>query len=237
MLLSVAIHMLVSESLCSSYCDYVEKLLEYFVKDFAGIYGAEQLVYSLTHIVQDVHQYGPLDNISCFPYENMLGKLKRMVRRPQNPIAQLIHRISENERSLEKLCDISSNTKICHGKSHFTGPVPLQHSNCQQYKQYDGNKLLISCREGDNCFYVNNRVVIVKNILLSPAGEIFAVFQELLSVSAFFEYPLDSECLGIRLCRKSSNELKIGQLCEFIKKLVLLPCKQHFVAVPFLHHK
>ena len=67
LLLSVAIRMLVSESLCSSYCDYVEKLLEYFVKDFAGIYGADNLVYNvhnLTHIVQDVRRYGPLDNIS-----------------------------------------------------------------------------------------------------------------------------------------------------------------------------
>ncbi len=60
MVLLVALHMLVSESLCSSYCDNVEKLLEYFVKDFAGIYGADKFI-------QDVHQYGPLDDISCFP--------------------------------------------------------------------------------------------------------------------------------------------------------------------------
>lgn len=129
MLLSVAIRMLVSESLCSSYCDYVEKTLEYFVKDFAGMYGADELVYnvhSLTHIVQDVRQYGPLDNISCFPYENMLGELKRMVRRPHNPVAQLIRRISENERSNESLCDISASTKSYHGKPHYTGPVHLQ---------------------------------------------------------------------------------------------------------------
>ena len=240
LLLSVAIRMLVSESLCSSYCDYVEKLLEYFVKDFAGIYGADNLVYnvhSLTHIVQDARQYGPLDNISCFPYENMLGELKRMVRRPQNPVAQLIRRISENERSQESLCDMSSNTRIYHGKPHFTGPVPLQHSNCQQYKQYHGDKVFIACREGDNCFDVNNRIVIVKNILLSPTGETFVVFQEFITVSAFFEYPLNSECLGIKVCRKLSDELKVGQLCEFVKKVVLLPCKQCFVAVPFLHHK
>lgn len=38
MLLSVAIRMVLSDSLCSSYCDYVEMLIEYFVKDFAGIY-------------------------------------------------------------------------------------------------------------------------------------------------------------------------------------------------------
>ena len=122
-----------------------------------------------------------------------------MVRRPQNPVAQLIRRISENERSHESLCDIISNTKIYHGKPHFTGPVPLQHSNCQQYKQYRGDKVFIACSKGDNCFDVNNRVVIVKNILLSQAGGTFVIFQEFLRVSAFFEYPLNSECLGIRV--------------------------------------
>lgn len=77
--------------------------------------------------------------------------------------------------------------------------------------------------------------MIVKNILLSPAGETFVVFQEFLDVSAFFEYPLNSECHGIRVCRKLSDEMKVRQLCEFVKKLVLLPCKKHFVAVPLLH--
>lgn len=125
-----------------------------------------------------------------------------MERRPQNPVAQLIWRLSENERSQESLCDISANTKIYHGKPHSTCPVPLQHSNCQQYKEYHGDKVFIACREGDNYFDVNNRVVIVKNILLSPAGETFVVFQEFLSVSAFFDYPLNSECLGIRGRRK-----------------------------------
>lgn len=192
LLLSVAIRMLVSESLCSSYCDYVEKLLEYFVQDFASIYGTDVLVYSvhsLTHIVQDVRRYGPLDNISCFPYENMLYESKRMVRRPQNPVAQLIRRISENERSNESLLNISSNRKIHHDKPHLTGPTPLEYNKCQQYKQYRDDKVFIACSEGDNCFDVNNRVVIVKNVLLSPSGETFIVFQQFLKTNAFFNYP------------------------------------------------
>lgn len=240
MLLSVAIRMLVSESLCSSYCDYVEKLLQYFVKDFASIYGTEVLVYnvhSLTHIVQDVRRYGALDNISCFPYENMLYELKQMVRRPQNPVAQLIRRISENERSNENLVDIQSKRTTCHGKPHLTGPTPLQYSKCQQYKQYHGDKVFISCSEGDNCFEVQSKVVIVKNILLSSAGETFIVFQEFLKYNSYFNYPLKSECLGIRVCSRLSDRLKVGNLCEFVKKLVLLPCKQHFVTMPILHHK
>ena len=39
--------------------------------------------------------YGPLDRFSCFPFETYLGKLKRLIRSSNKPLAQLVRRISE----------------------------------------------------------------------------------------------------------------------------------------------
>jgi len=36
----------------------------------------------LLHLLQDVRNYGALDNVSAFPFESFLGKLKKKVRRP-----------------------------------------------------------------------------------------------------------------------------------------------------------
>lgn len=80
MLLSVAMRILLSPDLCFEFCEYADQLLKLFVENFAKIYGPEFIVYnvhSLIHLAHDARKYGPLDQISCFPFETFLGKLKR----------------------------------------------------------------------------------------------------------------------------------------------------------------
>ena len=89
------VSILLSPSMCASSenCQYVEKLLKVFVTDFSKFYGKSSIVYnvhSLVHLPQDARKYGALDNVSSFPYETFLGKLQKMVRRPQNPVAQVV---------------------------------------------------------------------------------------------------------------------------------------------------
>ena len=40
-----------------------------------------------------------LDRVSVFPFENFLGKMKKMVRRPQNPISQVVRRLYEKDHA------------------------------------------------------------------------------------------------------------------------------------------
>ncbi|KAG1664804.1 hypothetical protein GQR58_019670 [Nymphon striatum] len=85
------------------------------------IYGAENVVYNvhnLMHLPDDVRRFGALDNISAFVFENYLGKLKKMVRKPQFVIQQLVNRISEK--------DLTEKINICHEtlrREHNHGPV------------------------------------------------------------------------------------------------------------------
>ncbi len=91
MTLSVAMICLLRPDFATNqqYCDYAERLLLNFVKDFATLYGNNQLVYNIhstIHLAQDVRKFGSLDRISSFPFKKFLGQMKKMVRRPQNPI-------------------------------------------------------------------------------------------------------------------------------------------------------
>ena len=91
LLLSISIRLLLSHSSHSFNDDYIRKLLA-FVKNFSTIYGQCVLFYNvhnLLHIVNDYALFGPLDHVSCFPFENFLGKLKKMLRKPSNPVAQI----------------------------------------------------------------------------------------------------------------------------------------------------
>ena len=118
------------------YCDYAEKLIVNFVADFATLYGANQLVYnvhSTIHLVQDCRTFGPLDKISAFPFENFLGNMKRMVQRPQNPIAQIVRRCTE-KNCVENTYSVNTVAEQeIFSREHFSGPVHKAF-HCQSYR-------------------------------------------------------------------------------------------------------
>lgn len=98
LLLFVGIHILLNERLSSEYNQYAHDLLETFVKHFYQIYGNDMAVYNvhgLVHLAGEARRFGSLDNISAFPFENFLSKLKKMVRKPKFALAQVIRRLSE----------------------------------------------------------------------------------------------------------------------------------------------
>ena len=84
---------LLSPNLLSKNIAHAEQLLKYFVVTFSKLYGKNQLVdniHSLMHLPSDAKCYGVLDNLSAFRYESYLGRLKKLVRKPQNPTGQVV---------------------------------------------------------------------------------------------------------------------------------------------------
>lgn len=75
-------------------------------------------MHSLVQLAQDVKLHGCLDNITAFPYENHLQKLKKLVRKPERPLVQILRRLSE--QTTQKIVDQMSNTLK---KPHFVGPI------------------------------------------------------------------------------------------------------------------
>ncbi|XP_076621593.1 uncharacterized protein LOC143341998 [Colletes latitarsis] len=76
------------------------EMLIQFVNDSSILYGREYSIYNvhnLVHITDDVQNLKySLEELSCFPFENYLGKLISMLRRWNKPLAQVIRRLSEN---------------------------------------------------------------------------------------------------------------------------------------------
>ena len=54
-------------------------------------------VHSLINFADDVKRFGPLDRYSAFPFENKLGILKRMLRKYDLPMQQIVKRIHESQ--------------------------------------------------------------------------------------------------------------------------------------------
>lgn len=65
------------------------RLFDFFVTKFAELYGCSSISYNihtLKHIVDDTEEFGVLDNFSCFPYENKLQEIKRLLRGNYSPL-------------------------------------------------------------------------------------------------------------------------------------------------------
>ena len=162
MLYFVAIFCLASPNLCQLYADYAKDLLVSFVSNAATIYGEDFLVFnvhSLIHLVEDVKSFGCLDNFSAFPFENFLGSLKKMIRKPELPLQQIINRYEETSRSSQDIfqneCDTSKNLEI--KKTSYNGPLPYGFisENVVHFKKFHhSNGFLLTIHDGDNCVKV-----------------------------------------------------------------------------------
>lgn len=238
LVLSTAMRILLSP-LCREYYGYAQKLLRCFVTNFAKIYGTTFLVnntHSLLHLADDAKRYGPLDSVSCFPFENYLGQLKKLVRKPQKPVQQIVRRVYERQLFAHMPEELSvKDVKLT--QPHESGPMlaefPIQ--QYAQYKMYKHKDTIISNFPGTNCYELEGRVVIVRNIVHSSAVT-HVVYELFETGTCFFNYPINSTSLGVCLLSKLSGQLSSAPVANFTKPLFLLPLQNMFVALPQLHN-
>ena len=94
----MGIKILSVKALATNYCNYANDLLVNFVRECTLLYGKECMVYNvhnLIHLDTVVKTLGTLDEFSCFPYENVLGIIKKLVGQPQLTLQQVLNRIQE----------------------------------------------------------------------------------------------------------------------------------------------
>ena len=237
LLLSTAIFCCLSPNFCYKYCDYAKKLLVSFVEYAEKVYGADFLVYnvhSLVHITDDVQNFGPLDGISCFPFENYLRQIKKSVRSSFLPFQQVIGRLNEMHQ-LKKPKVRSPTAPLCIGE-HFNGPITHDHSHCQQFQTVVTKNYKLAVSPKDSCVVTENRQVgIVKNILLH-GQDIFLVLKLYSEVQSLYTYPFTSshiDVLSVKTLRNSITVVPLGLICC---KCVRLPLdKSSFAVMPLLH--
>lgn len=86
-----------------SWNELARSLLTQFVQEVQVIYGLEFMVYnvhSLIHIADDAMNFGNLSNVSAFPFESFMQKIKRMLHAKNYQLTQVAKRLSEMESIL-----------------------------------------------------------------------------------------------------------------------------------------
>jgi len=238
MLLSVGMFLLLNKNFAckAEYVDYAEELLQLFVKHFADLYGTNMLVYNvhnIIHLADDARKYGALDSVSAFCFENFLGKMIRLVRKPNRPLQQVIRRLWE-QRQYRNTCERTS-VRSGPAAEHCSVNIPVGIGHCRQYKQLYVSGVLLSVQNGDNCITVGTDIVLIKNIIVKDS-EIMLVYMKFFHVMDFFDYPVKSSHIGIHYVSDLSSELSVFRnFSEFYIKNVMLPYNNGFVVIPLIH--
>ena len=170
LLLFVAIRILISPTMSSELRNYSSDLLITFVQHFSQLYGAQYVSYNihaLIHLPSDVQRHGCLDEISSFPFENYLGKIKRWLRKPNHPISQVIRRLSEQSEAGLPVPPNLSTKPPCFPvlkKEHHNGPCMGMDENCKQYSEAQYPNYCINIKkQRDSCVKIGDDVALVKN--------------------------------------------------------------------------
>lgn len=206
--------------------------LRVFVNHFSDIFGKDMVVYNvhcLVHLSEDAKVYGSLDNISSFPFENFLAKLKRIVRKPTFPLSQIIRRLSERTN-----INVVSPSFPVLKKEHQRGPFTDELTGLQ-YTNVKTLKFQLKLNVTDSCVRLSGSISIVKNIVQDDNDqEVYIVYKSLKKkIENFFTSPLDSSLLGILLVSELENEFRSAKLSSVETKCVLLPFKNKYLAIPF----
>jgi len=156
MLLSVGIRILACPKLAERFCDYANELQVLFVSKAEKNYCKDIYVYNvhcLIHLANDVKRLGPVDDFSSIPYENKLGQLKKMIRKPQFPIQQIVYRLAEKQHLRSATRNHRSSVAVVKTE-HSSGPVLAAYRSYRQYKCLETNNYKISLSTGNNCILI-----------------------------------------------------------------------------------
>uniref|UniRef100_A0A1Y1KZS3 Transposase domain-containing protein n=1 Tax=Photinus pyralis TaxID=7054 RepID=A0A1Y1KZS3_PHOPY len=225
-----AIRILVSQNYSSSMLQYASVLLKYFVSNFGSLYGDHNISYNvhgLLHLADDVEKFGPLDKFSAFKFENKLQELKKLLRKHDKPLQQLVRRIYERN-----LCDGCSfeeinapqtgillhKSKIHHGFTIY--PIGL---TAPSYNYITINGFKVSIKRPDNCVILETKdVCVVDFIATNENGELFFYGRKFRVLDNFYTKPEPSGRLGIYLA-KSMSQASLYAVKDIKSKAMMIP--------------
>lgn len=227
---------------------FIEKLLNYYVNKFGEIYGKEFMshnIHALLHLIDDYKQFGPLDNCSCFPYENFMQLLKKMVRSNAKPLQQVVKRYEELNVFGRLTINNSKNSEFFKN-IHSAGPLG-EGCSSPQYTIFSKNNFTIKIKSLSDCYvgyYDATKVQIMKvlNICYHPESNsnVFVV-QIFNTVKPFYVTPINSLKLGIASVSNLSNTFLVCDVNKIgLKKYMLLntndgKTSSNKIAFPILH--
>lgn len=208
--------------------EFARECLVYYSAQFGALYGRHHMVYnvhSLSHLADDRLYFKlPLDAISCFPSENFLGGLKRLLRGTRSPLCQIFKRLKEREQV--------GNLGIYQRKSNFKSKSVVERLNPNVRK--DSYCMLLSKNQSTPVIVIrvtSKTETSLKGIPLVISRDDDDEYTE------FYSAPIKASCFNIIIAEGEQLRSQIFEINMFrVLKCMALPIENgtNVLIIPLL---
>jgi len=220
LLLHVACRLLCSSKTAIKCNEHAKLFLHHFVVVGRQLYSEESQIlntYSLVHFADDaVNMQCSLDEITAFPLENILGKIKTLIRSSNRPLSQLCRRIHERFFIFEKKVTLPLSVEIFTKKEKQNKSSIFIEKIC--YKN-----AIITTKSLNNTVLLSNKKILQINTILTQLDERETQISGFILkiVKAVFEYPYSSSLKTWKL-KKRSDLIVMQPLSNVLQKITFL---------------
>lgn len=240
MLLHVACRILCSEELAVIHNTMAKNFLKKFVLAMPYLYGPQSQVmnvHNLLHVADDVLNFNcSLSRISCFPFENTLGEIKRVLRTANKPLAQVCRRLHEQNMTIDK------NIRIIENKILKS----IVHNNKICIQKVKWNRFIITTKRQNNMVLLNNGIIMEISSMYSDEHDtslssIMIEGKIWTKAKLLYKYPCKSSLLNMWHLAAISRHVATYPLTYVSDKLIRLELpscklrKQNTFVISFLH--
>lgn len=238
LLLHVGIRLLCSKDLATQKLEHAKHCLKLFVTTSKILYGKTCLVsnmHNLIHLADDVDYMNcTIPEVSGYPFESFLGKLKKFIRNGNRPLSQICRRLSELSFKNTEKVTIPVYIKILRQLS------PDEENNIPiKSVQYKGS--ILTSKHPDNTVLLeNNNIMQIDNIFKTFGENLIKISGiQLRKKSSIFQYPFQSEHLNMWSVTKRNSTKILCSLHNVNKKMagfsLSINNETKMYVIPLLH--
>lgn len=244
----------VAATICSSKLYFkllplARHLLNQYIEMYKEIYGEQYInsnVHNLAHLVDEVERFGELESFSAYSFENMLGKIKRLIRNGNRPLAQVSKRILEGIN-----CNVTYTNnnptkfnQVTASKRNCGENVPKKYIPSKMIGFYSKIELSEFClsTDAENCWFLTESedIACLNNVIMESESKIMLCAISTKKKDNFFNVPIESKHLNIYCTKPSDHDALLFKstlfnVSDIVCKLVRLTYKDTNVFIPLLH--
>lgn len=217
------------------YLNYAEYLLNRFVQKFQKIYGLQYMthnVHSLTHIVDDVRKFGPMDEYSAYRFENKIGKTKKLVRQGDKVLQQLSRRTVEN-----RLREKNFPANNLQENLQYEGNTVVNGQIIPKFLEYKDGPLHLNCNGEKNNYVMLQNGTVCECIYFYSVSNVTNFACRYLRIIGNFYPPsyIESRFLDIHRVKGEDQTEYHHSVVDILCKMCRLPDQKNFVVMPLNH--
>lgn len=231
-ILSCPEHELNEEWLCRA-----EALIYNFIHYVKNSLGERHLVpvfHGALHIVDSCRRFGNLNKFSAFPFESYISHIKRMLKSPHLPLAQVVRRYVETE--FGDIFRTPPNLKTQEGllgKRHDAGPI--LNSRCIQFESVVLKEFLVKRTPPNNTVLLSTGAVIMIDNIIKKKDGIYFLGRRFSLVQDYFLDPVPSSLLNIIAAKQLLPQLEEYSSNLLLKKCFNVTINDTHVIIPLIH--